>query len=313
MPRTYTASPPGRVSTMPGRASAPSISWRPFGRSPRRASSSYTAMTTTPPTCRWPNSMPRTCCSRIPGRVVLCRASMAARCARSCRGSISGRAPNGYGASSSWLPTAPGSGRSGAITTTAIPGRRSAMADAARPGFALVVALGLALVTAAIPAQSKGGPGMSAYDFTFTSIDGAPLPLARYRGHPLLVVNTASFCGFTYQYQDLEALWRSYRERGLVVIGVPSNDFGAQEPGSATEIKQFCEGNYAVDFPLADKQTVIGDKAHPFFRWIADELGEAGTPRWNFHKYLIAPDGSIAGAWPSRVRPTDKEITAEVE
>src|SRR5271169_5695492 len=120
---------------------------------------------------------------------------------------------------------------------------------------------------------------MSAYDFSFRSIDGDPLPLAGYRGKPVLVVNTASFCGFTPQYKDLEALWRRYRERGLVVIGVPSNDFGQQEPGSASEIKQFCEGHYAVDFPLTDKVEVIGANAHPFFRWIAAELGDAGTPR----------------------------------
>jgi len=162
------------------------------------------------------------------------------------------------------------------------------------------------------PGYAEGGR-MQGYDFEFTSIDGEKLPLSQYRGRPVLVVNTASFCGYTPQYQDLEALWRKYRDRGLVVVGVPSNDFGEQEPGTAKEIKQFCEGNYAVDFPLTDKQDVIGATAHPFFRWIAEELGEAGAPRRNFHKYLIAPDGSIAGAWPSRVRPTDKEITAEVE
>ncbi|HZS82527.1 MAG TPA: glutathione peroxidase [Stellaceae bacterium] len=154
---------------------------------------------------------------------------------------------------------------------------------------------------------------MSAHDFEFPAIDGGSLPLAQYSGRPIFVVNTASFCGYTPQYRELEALWRNYRERGLVVIGVPSNDFGAQEPGTAAEIKQFCETTYAVDFPLADKQRVIGDDAHPFFRWIAEELGEAGVPRWNFHKYLIAPDGSLAGAWPSRVSPTAPEITTEIE
>ncbi|HXZ02728.1 MAG TPA: glutathione peroxidase [Stellaceae bacterium] len=154
---------------------------------------------------------------------------------------------------------------------------------------------------------------MSGYDFTFTSIDGQPLPLAQYRGRPLLVANTASFCGFTPQYDDLEAVWRRYRPRGLVVIGVPSNDFGEQEPGSAQEIKQFCESRYAVDFPLTEKQEVIGPGAHPFFRWIAAELGEAGAPRWNFHKYLVAPDGGLAGAWPSAVRPTDRAVTDEIE
>jgi glutathione peroxidase len=170
----------------------------------------------------------------------------------------------------------------------------------------------LVLVAPSSPGHAESGR-MQGYDFAFTSIDGDALPLAQYRGRPVLVVNTASFCGFTPQYADLETLWRSYRDRGLVVIGVPSNDFGEQEPGSAEEIKQFCEGTYAVDFPLTEKQAVIGETAHPFFRWIASELGEAGTPSWNFHKYLIAPDGSIAGAWPSRVRPTDKEVTAEIE
>jgi glutathione peroxidase len=170
----------------------------------------------------------------------------------------------------------------------------------------------LAFVGLCSPGYAERGR-MQGYDFEFTSIDGDKLPLSQYRGRPVLVVNTASFCGYTPQYEDLEALWRKYRDRGLVVIGVPSNDFGEQEPGSATEIKQFCEGTYAVDFPLTDKQTVVGSAAHPFFRWIASELGEAGTPRWNFHKYLIAPDGSLVGAWPSRVRPTDNEITGDVE
>ena len=153
-----------------------------------------------------------------------------------------------------------------------------------------------------------------AYQFEFTSLDGKnQLPFEAWRGRPVLVVNTASFCGYTPQYRDLEALWQRYRERGLVVLGVPSNDFGRQEPGTAAEIRQFCETNYRVDFPLAEKVRVLGGGAHPFYRWIAATLGEAGTPRWNFHKYLIGPDGQLAGAWPAQVRPTDPAITAEIE
>lgn len=186
------------------------------------------------------------------------------------------------------------------------------MAETRRRAIVLA-ALGIALAATTFAAQSQRGTGMTAYDFSFTSIEGEPLPLARYRGHPLLVVNTASFCGFTYQYQDLEALWQRYRERGLVVIGVPSNDFGQQEPGSEKEIKEFCEGKYAVDFPLTGKQDVIGPKAHPFFRWISAEVGEAGAPRWNFHKYLVGPDGKLEGTWPSSVRPTDRAVTDEIE
>ena len=109
-----------------------------------------------------------------------------------------------------------------------------------------------------------------AYRFEFGALDGGKLPLAAWRGHPVLVVNTASFCGYTPQYRDLEALWRRYRERGLIVLGVPSNDFGQQEPGSAAEIKEFCETNYQVDFPLTEKYRVIGGGAHPFYRWVAD-------------------------------------------
>jgi glutathione peroxidase len=152
-----------------------------------------------------------------------------------------------------------------------------------------------------------------AYQFEFTSIDGDKLPLAAWRGRPVLIVNTASFCGYTPQYRDLEALYRQYHARGLVVLGVPSNDFGEQEPGTASEIKQFCETNYQVDFPLTEKYRVIGSAAHPFYQWAAGTLGEAGTPRWNFHKYLIGPDGQLAGAWPSQVRPTEIAITGEIE
>ena len=159
---------------------------------------------------------------------------------------------------------------------------------------------------------SDGGAG-DAYRFEFVSLDGGKLPLSAWRGRPVLVVNTASFCGYTPQYRDLEALWRRYRERGLVVLGVPSNDFGAQEPGSASEIKQFCETNYQVDFPLTEKYRVIGGDAHPFYRWVGAQIGEDGAPRWNFHKYLIGPDGQLAGAWPSRVGPLDPAITGEIE
>ena len=152
-----------------------------------------------------------------------------------------------------------------------------------------------------------------AYQFEFTALDGGKLPLAAWRGKPVLVVNTASFCGYTPQYRDLEELWNRYRERGVVVLGVPSNDFGAQEPGSAAEIKSFCETNYQVDFPLTEKVRVTGGGAHPFYRWVAAILGEGGAPRWNFHKYLIGPDGHLAGAWPSQVRPGDSAIVSEID
>jgi len=125
------------------------------------------------------------------------------------------------------------------------------------------------------------------------SLGGAPLPTADYAGRVVLLVNTASRCGFTKQYRGLEALWRRYRDRGLVVLGVPSNDFGGQEPGSEDEIGRFCQATFDVSFPLASKQVVSGPAAHPLYRFAAAETGVTGTPNWNFHKILIGRDGRI--------------------
>lgn len=155
--------------------------------------------------------------------------------------------------------------------------------------------------------------GMTAHDFSFTSIDGKPLPMKQFAGKAVLLVNTASQCGFTPQYTDLQKVWSTYRDRGLVVLGVPSNDFGGQEPGSAKQIKEFCEVNFDVDFPLTDKQHVIGAKAHPLYKWIGAELGEDALPKWNFHKYLIAPDGMLAEVFPSQAKPTGKAVTTAIE
>lgn len=154
---------------------------------------------------------------------------------------------------------------------------------------------------------------MSAHAFEFKGIDGDTLALSNFKGRPVMIVNTASECGFTPQYADLETLWRRYRDHGLVVVGVPSNDFGAQEPGGEAEIKGFCQKNYGVDFLLTAKQTVAGGTAHPFYRWIVEEAGEAAAPKWNFHKYLIGPDGDLVGLWPSKVKPLDEEIVAAIE
>ena len=131
----------------------------------------------------------------------------------------------------------------------------------------------------------------TAHDFSFTAIDGKPLPLADLQGKAVLVVNVASKCGLTPQYEGLEALYRDYRDQGLVVLGVPSNQFAGQEPGTEADIQDFCTLNYGVDFPMTSKTEVIGQEAHPFYKWAKAELGEAGEPKWNFHKILIGPDG----------------------
>lgn len=153
----------------------------------------------------------------------------------------------------------------------------------------------------------------TAHDFSFTSLDGKPLAMKAFAGKAVLVVNTASECGYTPQYAGLQKLWQARKGQGLVVLGVPSNDFGAQEPGTEAQIGQFCRSRYKVDFPMTAKQAVIGGKAHPFYKWIAEELGEAGSPRWNFHKYLIGKDGALAGAWPSAVAPESRELAQAID
>jgi glutathione peroxidase len=152
----------------------------------------------------------------------------------------------------------------------------------------------------------------TAYDFTFRSIEGGQLPLTNFKGKALLVVNVASQCGLTPQYAGLEALWKANKDKGLVVLGVPANDFGAQEPGTEKEIKTFCETRFSVDFPMTAKEHVIGAAAHPLYKWVAGELGEDAAPKWNFHKYLFGRDGAIAGTFGSRTTPDAAELAAAI-
>ncbi len=159
--------------------------------------------------------------------------------------------------------------------------------------------------------QAPSEPG--AHAFGFTAIEGDPLPLERFAGKAVLVVNTASRCGFTRQYGDLQALWERFRDRGLVVLGVPSNDFGGQEPGSEAEIKEFCEVNFSVDFPMTEKVRVQGAQAHPFYRWAEATLGPGTAPRWNFHKYLVAPDGRLVAWFPTQTRPNAEAVIQAIE
>lgn len=144
----------------------------------------------------------------------------------------------------------------------------------------------------------------SAYDFTATTIDGEPVDLADYRGKPLLIVNTASQCGFTPQYEGLEALHRTYGPRGLVVLGFPCDQFGHQEPGDAEEIKNFCSLRYDVTFPLHEKIDVNGDEAHPLYQWLRKQKsGVLGNRiKWNFTKFLVDADGQVV----DRFGPTTK-------
>ncbi len=160
-----------------------------------------------------------------------------------------------------------------------------------------------------------GGSVMAgtAHDFTFDKIDGGPLPLSQFKGKAVLVVNTASFCGYTPQYKGLEALYERYKDKGFVVLGVPANNFGGQEPGTNAEIKQFCEAKYDVEFPMAAKVSVQGRDAHPFYKWASDTLGSSKAPEWNFHKYLVSPTGELVDAFPSAVEPDSKELASAVD
>ena len=175
------------------------------------------------------------------------------------------------------------------------------------------------ILTAVLALLMMGGLTMneaaatSAHDFSFTAIEGGDLPMKSYAGKPVLLVNVASECGFTPQYENLQAVWEQYRDKGLIVLGVPSNDFGGQEPGSEQEILQFCEVRFGVNFPMTGKEHVVGARAHPLYRWISETLGEAGEPRWNFHKYLISGEGEIVEAWPSSVKPDSREVIGAIE
>jgi glutathione peroxidase len=157
------------------------------------------------------------------------------------------------------------------------------------------------------PAMSR----VTAYAFSFPALQGGDIRLAEHAGRPLLIVNTASLCGFTPQYAGLQALWTEFRDRGLVIIGVPSNDFGSQEPGGATEIAETAHHQYGVTFPMAAKAVVKGPNAHPFYRWAA-EARPKDVPRWNFHKYLIGRDGYIADVFPESVAPEDTRVKTTI-
>ncbi len=150
----------------------------------------------------------------------------------------------------------------------------------------------------------------NAYDFSFETLQGKPYPLRALAGRPMLIVNTASKCGFTPQYKALEACWQANKASGLVVIGVPCNDFGGQEPGSAAEIASFCEVNYGVDFPVMAKTHVKGPQAHPFFGWAAGQGGFFAKPRWNFYKYLINKDGGLQTWFASPTSPDSARFKA---
>ena len=174
----------------------------------------------------------------------------------------------------------------------------------------IFAAVALTLIAALLPAGVLAS-GPTAHSFTFDGFDGEPLPLAQFKGRPLLIVNTATECGFTPQLEGLEALWQTYKDSGLVVIGVPSNDFGGQEPRKGEEIEHFCRMNYGVTFRLADRTPVKGDAAHAFYKWAGERATE--VPTWNFHKYLIDKNGNLAASFTTTVKPENADLRAAID
>jgi glutathione peroxidase len=154
----------------------------------------------------------------------------------------------------------------------------------------------------------------NAYQFSFNTLVGhQPLPLSSFEGKVILIVNTASKCGFTSQYAGLESLYQKYKDRGLVILGVPSNDFGKQEPGDSDQIANFCKLNYGVSFPMTAKEVVSGKQAHPFYVWAKKQLGFGSAPKWNFHKYLINRKGQIITYFYSMTSPDASRLIQAIE
>jgi len=177
-----------------------------------------------------------------------------------------------------------------------------------RRGVLVLLACGLARPALA---QSASMSKATAYTFSFPGLHGGDVRLADYAGKPILVVNTASLCGYTPQFTGLQELWTRFHDRGLMIVAVPSNDFGGQEPGGAADISETANHQYGVTFPLTAKAEVKGAHAHPFYRWAAAERPRE-LPHWNFHKYLIGRDGHIAAVFPTEVEPTDTRVVTAI-
>jgi glutathione peroxidase len=158
----------------------------------------------------------------------------------------------------------------------------------------------------------SGNYDQLAYEFKFKSLDGGFIKLDDYKDRVIVVVNVASRCGFTKQYDDLQSLWTNYKDKGLIVIGIPTNDF-KQEPASNSEIKDFCEQNFNIDFPMTEKINVLGREAHPFYKWAKDNHGKKAVPKWNFHKIIINKKGKIVDTFASITNPSSSRFINFIE
>ena len=152
-----------------------------------------------------------------------------------------------------------------------------------------------------------------AYNFKFNDLDGKELNLNAFKNKVIIVVNVASQCGFTNQYEDMQKVWIKYQDKGVVMLGIPSNDFGKQEPGSSEEIKNFCEAKFGITFPMAQKVSVKGENAHPFYIWARENHGKSAIPKWNFHKIIISKDGKVLDTFASMTNPSSTKFIKAIE
>lgn len=152
-----------------------------------------------------------------------------------------------------------------------------------------------------------------AYDFAFKDLDGSQLKLSDYKNKVIVVVNVASQCGFTNQYEDMQKIWEKYQAKGLVMLGIPSNDFGKQEPGTNDEIKNFCEAKFGITFPMTEKVIVKGENAHPFYLWAKKNHGKSAIPKWNFHKIIVNKEGKIEETFNSTTNPSSNKFKKIIE
>ena len=152
-----------------------------------------------------------------------------------------------------------------------------------------------------------------AYDFNFKDLDGSSISLSEYKNKVIVVVNVASQCGFTRQYEDMQNVWEKYQSKGIIMLGVPSNDFGNQEPGNNNDIKNFCEAKFGITFPMTEKVSVKGVNAHPFYKWAELNYGKSAIPKWNFHKIIIGRDGKIIDTFASITNPSSKKFISTLE
>ena len=179
--------------------------------------------------------------------------------------------------------------------------------------FGKIKLLLLMILMSLFSTNTAGNYDKLAYDFNFKDLDGSSIQLSEYKNKVIIVINVASQCGFTNQYEDMQRIWEKYQKDGIIIIGVPSNDFGNQEPGNNEEIKNFCEAKFGITFPMTEKVSVKGEKAHPFYKWAEKNYGKAAIPKWNFHKIIIGKKGKIEDTFASITSPTSKRFIKALE